>query len=143
MLDRIYVFAYIQSMEQVTIFQILSDETRLRILSLMAREGELCVCELVHSLDISQPKISRHLAVMRDAGVVACRRKAQWIFYYIEPSLAPWIRQVLDGALCGIEGEEIIRKDYSRLKAMKNRPEHCRDLAEGTGQEEVCEGGSG
>jgi len=51
-------------------FQLLSDETRLRCLLLLQKEGELCVCELVYALDIIQPKISRHLAALRDAGIV-------------------------------------------------------------------------
>ena len=56
-------------------FQLLSDDTRLRSLMLMQQGGELCVCELVHALGEIQPKISRHLAALRDAGVVVDRRQ--------------------------------------------------------------------
>lgn len=67
-----------------TIMDILAavaDPLRLRSLALMDREGEVCVCELVAALDASQPKVSRHLAVLRGAGVVADRRDAQWVYY--------------------------------------------------------------
>ena len=53
-------------------FQLLSDDTRLRSLLLMQQMGELCVCELVHALSVIQPKVSRHLAALRDYGVVVC-----------------------------------------------------------------------
>ena len=58
-------------------FQLLSDDTRLRSLLLMKKEGELCVCELVHALGVIQPKVSRHLAALRDCGVVKDRRSGR------------------------------------------------------------------
>jgi len=109
-------------MKQIIFFQILSDETRLRMLALMAGEGELCVCELVHALGVSQPKISRHLAVLRDAGIASSRRRAQWIFHHINPDLPEWQSQVIATAIVGVEDEKIIRQDKKRLKTMKNRP---------------------
>ena len=112
-------------MNQTETFRILSDETRLRALALMNDKGELCVCELVHSLELSQPKISRHMAALRDAGLVSSRRYAQWVFYFIHPSLPKWQKQVLDGALLGVAGELLIAQDRLRLEEMKNRPERC------------------
>ena len=110
-------------MKQTILFQILSDETRLRALALMSREGELCVCELVQTLDVSQPKISRHLAAMRDAGIVVQRRHAQWMFYHIDPSLPDWQRSAIEAAVSGVEEEAVIKQDRHRLDAMKNRPD--------------------
>lgn len=112
-------------MKQTIIFQTLSDETRLRALLLMAGEKELCVCELVHALDIPQPKISRHMASMRDAGLVQSRRHAQWVFYFISPSLDEWQKQIIAAAITGGETEPIAKKDKRRLAQMKNRPERC------------------
>jgi ArsR family transcriptional regulator len=67
------------------LFSALADRTRLRLLSLMA-DGEVCVCFFVEILQQSQPKISRHLAYLRNAGVVAARRDGKWIHYrIIEP----------------------------------------------------------
>ena len=77
-------------------FQLLSDETRLRSLMLIQQEGGLCVCELVYALNVIQPKVSRHLAALRDAGVVTDRRQGQWIYYRLNPDLPDWARQVID-----------------------------------------------
>ncbi|RUM44215.1 MAG: transcriptional regulator [Desulfocapsa sp.] len=112
-------------MKQTAIFQMLSDETRLRALALMAAEKELCVCELVHALEISQPRISRHMAVMRDAGVVLSRRHAQWVFHSISPDLPDWQARVVEAAVEGCKSAELIRQDRRRLMAMKGRPERC------------------
>lgn len=60
-------------------FATLADPIRLRCLALIAGEGELCVCELVGALDLLQSKVSRHLAVMRDAGLLRDRRDAQQV----------------------------------------------------------------
>ncbi len=68
------------------LFKALSDRTRLRLINLMA-EDEICVCFLVAVLNSSQPKISRHLAYLRRAGVVGARREGKWIHYRImEPN---------------------------------------------------------
>ena len=74
----------IKDMEQF--FRALADRTRLRLLNLMTA-GEVCVCFFVEVLRVSQPKISRHLAYLRRAGVVAARREGKWMHYrLIEPS---------------------------------------------------------
>lgn len=112
-------------MKQLETFRILGDETRLRALALMATEGELCVCELVAALDLSQPKISRHLAALRDAGLVIARRDAQWIFYAPSPALPDWQQQVISGALTGIRDEPILKQDAMRLAQMQDRPQRC------------------
>jgi ArsR family transcriptional regulator len=112
-------------MEQTELFQILSDSTRLRALALMADQGELCVCELVSALELSQPKISRHLGAMRDSGLVLSRRDAQWVFYGLNPNLPDWQQQVLAGALAGLALDSQISRDKQRLAQMQDRPERC------------------
>lgn len=109
-------------MKQIEFFQMLADQTRLRALFLMQDQGELCVCELVESLALSQPKISRHLAALRDAGLLTSRRKAQWVFYRIKSNMDEWQQDVLASALSGIKTEPILRQDANRLAKMKNRP---------------------
>ncbi len=74
-------------MKPELLFNILSDATRLRALMLIQSEGEVCVCELTFALNESQPKISRHLALMRDAGIVQSRREGTWMHYRIGPTL--------------------------------------------------------
>lgn len=80
-------------------FHALSDLTRLRCLALMHRRGEMCVCDLTRILDESQPKISRHLAQLRELGLVQARRSGTWMHYAIAPDLPAWAQQVLDAAL--------------------------------------------
>ncbi|WP_069871038.1 metalloregulator ArsR/SmtB family transcription factor [Fusibacter sp. 3D3] len=65
----------------IEFFKSISDETRLRILVLLSRK-EMCVCELCEVLEESQPKVSRHLARLRDMGYVRDERQGQWVFYY-------------------------------------------------------------
>jgi len=64
----------------VTIVKALSDETRLRVIKLL-EEREICVCELMQVLEMSQPRVSRHLAVLKNAGLVDDRREGKWVYY--------------------------------------------------------------
>jgi ArsR family transcriptional regulator len=68
----------------VELFHALSDETRLEIISLL-RKGERCVCELTDSLDAAQSRLSFHLRVLRDAGIVRDRKDGRWVHYELEP----------------------------------------------------------
>lgn len=101
----------------------LSDQTRLRSLILLMQEGELCVCELTHALDLVQPKISRHLASLRDMQVVSDRRVSQWIYYSINPKLPEWAKELLQATLKGSLNEKQYKTDLKKLKSMSNRPE--------------------
>ncbi len=121
-IDIICESTYMQIMEQIDFFRLLGDETRLRALALMDNQGELCVCELVAGLGLSQPKISRHLAALRDAGLVEGRRDAQWVFYRISDSLADWQKQVIAAALAGVAAEPVLQDDKTRLENMNSRP---------------------
>jgi ArsR family transcriptional regulator, arsenate/arsenite/antimonite-responsive transcriptional repressor len=102
-----------------TFFKMLSDNTRLRALMLMQRMGELCVCELTDTLNLSQPKISRHLALLRENKLVETRRDGQWMYYQIDTSLPQWAINVLQQTLSGIGGEEQYESDYLLLKNSK------------------------
>jgi len=76
-------------------FAALADPTRRRILALLHQGGERCVCTLYETLDLAQPKVSRHLGVLRAAGVVATRREGLWVHYRIHPDLPDWARAVI------------------------------------------------
>lgn len=65
------------------IFKALSDETRLKVIKLLEK-GELCVCEIVEALNMIQPKVSFHLSVLKDAGLVKMRREGKWIIYSLD-----------------------------------------------------------
>ncbi|OCW20540.1 metalloregulator ArsR/SmtB family transcription factor [Pseudomonas sp. S3E12] len=104
-----------------TLFKCLADATRARLTLLIQREGELCVCELIHALDDSQPKISRHLAQLRSCGVLLDRRQGQWIYYRVNPALPDWVTQVLDVTLQA--NQPWLHKDTQRLDTMGDRPQ--------------------
>lgn len=105
-----------------TLFRALADPTRLRALILLMQEGELCVCELTHALGGSQPKISRHLAQLRENGLVADHRAGQWVYYRINPELPDWVKQVLTVTVESLASEVPHQEDRRQLCAMPNRP---------------------
>lgn len=109
-------------MEPEHFFRALGDPTRLRMLVLLGREGELCVCELTHALGEIQPKISRHLAQLRESGLVLDRRQGQWIYYRLNPRLPAWAREVLDTTAAGLHARAPFSRDLKTLRAMQNRP---------------------
>ncbi|MET0378077.1 MAG: metalloregulator ArsR/SmtB family transcription factor [Spongiibacteraceae bacterium] len=88
---------------------------------LIAREEELCVCELTCALDESQPKISRHLALLRTNSLLEDRRQGQWIYYRLHPNLPDWVVQILRATLDA--NHHWLRRDAKRLDQMGNRPE--------------------
>lgn len=95
-------------------FQALGDTTRLRLLNLMG-EQEVCVCYFVEILGCSQPKISRHLAYLRTAGIVSARRDGKWMHYRI--TMPPHIgaSQVLRQTLDCLKDDKAMQADCARL----------------------------
>ncbi len=108
--------------EAEILFRALCDPTRLRIVLLLVAEGELCVCELTHALGLSQPKISRHLASLRESRLLQARRSGQWMHYRIDPSLPDWAQSILHHALLGSTGKDPYQADRLTLSEMPNRP---------------------
>ena len=104
-------------------FKCLSDDTRLRCITLLQKEGKLCVCELTTALDLSQPKISRHLASLRQCGILQDSRKGQWVFYQINTALPDWTLLLLVNALAAVEQADSFKSDLQRLQQMENRPD--------------------
>jgi len=109
-------------MEPQLLFDTLADATRRRILALLATQGELCVCELTAALDQIQPKVSRHLAVMKDAGLVIPRRDGTWMHYRLA-ALPAWTADLLETLKSGAVPD--LRGDVKRLRTMCNRPERA------------------
>lgn len=105
------------------VFKCLADETRARIVLLIQREQELCVCELICALDASQPKISRHLAQLRKCGLLQDRRQGQWIYYRIHPDLDDWVVQILSTTLAA--NLHWLEPSQQRLTVMGDRPARC------------------
>jgi ArsR family transcriptional regulator, arsenate/arsenite/antimonite-responsive transcriptional repressor len=95
-------------------FQALGDGTRLRALNLMG-DQEICVCYLVEILDQPQPKISRHLAYLRTAGIVAARRDGKWMHYRIVMPPHIGATQILRQTLAALKEEKEMQSDRARL----------------------------
>ena len=112
-------------MQSDQFFRALGDLTRLRILVLLAGEGELCVCELTHALDEIQPKVSRHLAQLRELGLVLDRRQGQWIYYRMNPDLPAWCTTVMMAATEGICAQPPFTEDLQALRDMADRPDNA------------------
>lgn len=91
-------------MDLLQLHKALADDTRLRCVQLIADQGELCVCDLTQALNISQPKISRHLALLREANVLADRRQGQWVFYQLHADLPDWAKAIIEAGLAGQSG---------------------------------------
>lgn len=105
-------------MQAQDVFKVLNDVTRLRIIHLIKQHNELCVCELTEALDIIQPKISRHLAILRKSGMLKDRREGQWIFYSIPKDLDSWINHLLDAAYLGCHNQAPFKGDSEKLSSL-------------------------
>ena len=108
-------------MDPLTFFKSLADDTRLQILLLTQQKGELCVCDFTEALQLSQPKISRHLAVLRKNGLLQDRREGQWVHYALHPLLPEWCCHVL--AITGADNAPYIAEAMERLSAIQNCPQ--------------------
>jgi ArsR family transcriptional regulator len=96
------------------LFKALGDETRLRIVALLAH-GELCVCHLQAALGLSQPNVSRQLAILRAAGVLEQRREGRWIHYRLLRQTDPDCERQLRGLVRAFAKRELLRRDVERL----------------------------
>jgi len=124
---RISMFVMVQSkimpqpsIDPIGFYKCFTDEIRLRCLMLIQYEGELCVCELMEALKDVQPKVSRHLALLKKSGLLIDRKQGQWVFYRINPDLPEWAKSVL--AQTAESNVGYIHKNIQNLIAMGNRP---------------------
>ena len=117
---------YLDNLENL--FLGLADKTRLRILNLI-REDEVCVWFFTEALGESQPKISRHLAYLRNAGIVSTRREGKWIFYRITPADDDARRVLLD-VLDSLDALPEMRREYESLIEMYAVPAEPEDSLE-------------
>src|SRR5208283_3281164 len=103
-----------KSFNLARLFAALSDPTRLRLLNLMDGR-EVCVCYFVEILRQSQPKISRHLAYLRRAGIVSARREGKWMHYRMEPPVDAGAAAILDATLLSFKADRTMQADRARL----------------------------
>ncbi|MEA2120218.1 metalloregulator ArsR/SmtB family transcription factor [Halovibrio sp. HP20-50] len=106
--------------QALQVFKCLSDETRLMLVLLIAQEQELCVCEMTYALQESQPKVSRHLAQLRQCGLLIDQREGQWVYYRLAPQLPAWALEIIQA---GSEGSAVQLVALTRrLTKMGGRP---------------------
>lgn len=97
------------------LFVILSDPKRRRILALLARHDELCVCQIINALELPQPKVSRYLSQIRATGLLDWRKQGTWIHYRLHPELPRWVCKLLDDLLLEPETAAQLAADQNRL----------------------------
>lgn len=95
----------------------LANAERRRLLALLAKEPELCVCELVDATLLPQPRISRQLAILRKAELLVFRRSGTWLFYRLSPKMPIWAFRTLEMMLDAEADNAECADDRHRLKA--------------------------
>jgi ArsR family transcriptional regulator len=98
----------------IALGQALVDPTRVRILAVL-RTGELCVCELVDALEISQSTLSGHLQVLRQSDLVRTRKESRWIYYGLTPRFADLVEVIFDGLQPDPSSDPRLRRDLERI----------------------------
>ena len=106
------------------LFKALCDETRLRIVALLSH-GELCVCHLHEALGLSQPNVSRQLAILRAAGIVEGRRDGRWVYYRLLRQPDPDCEHQLRALVKAFARRDLLRADVEQLVKIRG-PGACR-----------------
>ncbi len=97
------------------VLRALADETRVRIVALLG-QGELCVCHLESALALGQSNVSRHLGILKAAGVVDGRRAGSWVYYRLVPQATPEVQAVLDAVAHRPGARRGLRTELDRIK---------------------------
>ena len=104
------------------VFSVLSNEVRLRCLYLLAKNKEICVCEMVDALQISQPSASKALASLKTAGLLSDRRDANWVYYKLRGDLPSWLGVVVDDSVDEFSREIACRAVEMRFRRLGALP---------------------
>ncbi len=104
------------------LFKALADQTRLRLINLIG-DDEVCVCFFVEVLKINQPKISRHLAYLRRAGVVSARREGKWIHYRLVEPPDPHAANIFREVRAALPNDPAMKSDRARLEKICCAPQ--------------------
>jgi ArsR family transcriptional regulator len=111
-----------KSFDKELFFRALADRTRLRLLNLIGGD-EVCVCFFVEILKTNQPKISRHLAYLRRAGIVGARREGQWMHYRIIEPDDQGAARVLQEVMSWLSNDQEMQRDRQRLETICCAPQ--------------------
>jgi ArsR family transcriptional regulator, arsenate/arsenite/antimonite-responsive transcriptional repressor len=98
------------------LFRAFSDRTRLRILNLLSSRDEICVCDFMRVLELPQAKVSRHLAYLRKAGLVAGRKQQQWMHYRLLPGKVKFHKKLLECLSGCMDEMPMLKNDRKRLR---------------------------
>jgi ArsR family transcriptional regulator len=112
----------LKAFDKELFFRALADRTRLRLLNLLGTD-EVCVCFFVEILKTNQPKISRHLAYLRRAGIVGARREGQWIHYRVVEPADTGAAQVLKDVMSWLASDQEMQRDRERLVKVCGAPQ--------------------
>ena len=107
------------------LFHALANPIRLRLVMLVAGAGELCVCELTQAIGETQPKVSRHLGLLRDGGVLQDSRRGVWVYYRLHDQLPDWAAQLLDATHRRIADQSPFADDRDALQALLDATDRC------------------
>ena len=108
-------------------FSLLSDETRLRCLLLLQIKGKCCVCDLACALQKKQPKISRHLAILKRAGLVSCQHDGAWVYYFLHPNFPNWASRLL--STIAKEASDLYSLDFISLDKRIRTQTCCKEAS--------------
>lgn len=117
--------------DALRVFKALSDESRLRLLFAL-RRGELCVCQLIELMGLSASTVSKHLSILRDAGLLESRKQGRWVFYRVAdaPGVAI-VGRMAPRVVRALESSETVRADDARLRRIvaMDMEALCRNMA--------------
>lgn len=105
-----------EQLDTLAVFSALNNETRQRVLHLLAVNGELCVCEVVSALDIAQPAASKALNNLKNAGLLSTRRDANWTYYRIGRPQPKWLAQIIRATVARLEDWPVCQADQTRFR---------------------------
>lgn len=101
--------------DYIKVLQALADESRLRILNLVF-EQDLCVCDIIHVLEVKQSNASRHLSVLKNAGIIQSRKSAQWNYHFLDKSALPdYLNSLI---LQVLRKQKVYQDDLKKLKSI-------------------------
>ena len=119
-----YAAAAVEVAPMSRMFKALGDDVRLRIVALLSH-GELCVCHIEEALQLTQSNASRHLGILRNAGIVSSDRRDKWVYYRLARQSDADCRRQLKSLVSAFTKEGVLRKDVERLLKSKG-PGTCK-----------------
>lgn len=106
---------------QSKLFSALSNSIRLRCLYLISNIDEVCVCDIVEALRITQPTASKALNCLKDAGLISGRKAANWTYYSANSEMSDWKRRIFDATVSELGESKEIQRDEKRMRKLVSK----------------------